>query len=185
MLRLFVSCDLEDAKTIEKLVNFQRRVFGDMEGLKLVEPQNLHFTLAFLGEQKEDELQKIKRALDELQFEPIKVELRGIGGFPSLRNPRVVVLEVRRGREQLEELAKNTRLLLDSVSVWYDKKPFVPHITLARVKTPTRRLSETLMLNMDEEFGEVQLTHVRLKKSDLKPTGPVYTTLHEVKAKSL
>jgi 2'-5' RNA ligase len=183
VLRLFVSCDIEDPNVIEKIVGFQKSVLSDMDGVKLVEPENMHFSIAFLGEQKESVLVKLTKVLERVEFSESVLELRGIRGFPSHHTPRVVVVEVGRGAEALESLARRVRELLDDASIWYDRAQFVPHMTLARLRSPSRKVAETIMLHMDDAFGEVVCGSVKLKKSELTRTGALYTTLYEVKAK--
>jgi len=183
MLRLFVSCDIEDPNVIEKIVDFQKSVLSDVDGVKLVAPENMHFTIAFLGEQKETMLEKLVKVLERVTFNESMLELRGVRGFPSHHNPRVVVVEVGRGAEALELLAKQVRELLSAASIWFDKVQFVPHMTLARLRSPSRKVAETIMLHMDDTFGKVVCSSVKLKKSELTRRGPVYTTLYEVRAK--
>jgi len=183
VLRLFVACDIEEPSVVERIVAFQRGVLGGLDGVKLVEPENLHFTLAFLGEQKESELDNIVHSLSKVELVGGEVELRGVGAFPSVKSPRVVFLEARRGSEIIVENAKRVREALDAASIWYDKAPFTPHLTVARIKSASRRIAGTLMLHMDDEFGVTAIGSVRLKKSDLRAKGPVYTTIQEYRAK--
>ncbi|MEM0120479.1 MAG: RNA 2',3'-cyclic phosphodiesterase [Thermoprotei archaeon] len=183
MLRLFVACDIEDPGVIERLVGFQRSVLWGFDRLKLVEPENLHFTLAFLGEQRESELEKILHTLSKVEPVGGEVEVRGVSAFPSTSNPRVVFAEVTRGAEILTENAERVREALDGASVWYDRAPFKPHLTLARLKSADRKLASTLMLHMDDEFGVTPVSGLRLKKSELRPSGPVYTTIQEYRVK--
>jgi 2'-5' RNA ligase len=183
VLRLFVACDIEEPVVIERIVDFQRNVLGAFDQLKLVQPENLHFTLAFLGDQRESDLEKILHTLSKVEPLGGELELRGVGGFPSPSNPRVIFVEVRRGSEIISELARRVREALDGASIWYDRAPFTPHITVARLKSLNRKLAGTLMLHMDDEFGATYVGSFRLKKSDLRPQGPVYTTLQEYPAK--
>lgn len=183
MLRLFVACDIDEPAVVERIVGFQRSVLGGLDGLKLVEPENLHFTLAFLGEQREQDLERIVEALGAVEYVGGEVELRGVGAFPSVSNPRVVFVEVRRGAELVAENARRVRGALEAAKVWFDRSPFVPHITVARVKSPQRRASGTLMLHMDDEFGTTKISSVRLKRSVLRPSGPQYTTIKEYPAR--
>jgi len=183
VLRLFIACDIEEPAVIEKVVGFQRGVLGGFDRLKLVEPENLHFTLAFLGEQREGDLEKIVHTLSKVEPVGGEVELRGVGGFPSPSNPRVVFVEARRGSEVITENAKRVREALEGASIWYDRTPFTPHLTVARLRSPDRKLAGTLMLHMDDEFGVTPVSSIRLKKSELKPSGPVYTTIQEYHVK--
>ncbi len=182
MLRLFVACEFDEPSVIEGLTRFQEKVLGGFSGIKLVEPNNMHFTLAFLGDQQEEGLSLITRALGKIRFQAAQIGLRGTGAFPSLRNPRVIFVSAANGADWLSGLASQVRENLSKEGVWYDRTPFSPHITLARVKRTEPGLYRELTPHMDDDFGSISLDTVRLKKSSLTPAGPVYESLFELHA---
>ena len=87
------------------------------------------------------------------------------------------------GKEVLVSLQKQIEIQLEKIGFQLEDRPFHPHLTLGR--TRSSRGKEELVGKMekhrDEEFGDFQIERVVLFKSDLRPTGPVYTPLREIK----
>lgn len=178
-LRTFISCDPEEPRVIEEVAAFQKQILSGFRHVKLVEPGAMHFTLAFLDEQEPENISRIKQALKEVRHPKIHVVLAGIQVFPATGTPRVVAAAVDSGREELSQLAGDVRSRLDSARIWYDRKPFVPHLTIARIKTAEAKLLETVFAYSDKVFGEFEISSFGLKQSVLRPSGPVYTTIEE------
>ncbi|MEM3671314.1 MAG: RNA 2',3'-cyclic phosphodiesterase [Thermoprotei archaeon] len=177
---MFVACDLDDPNVVEQLVDFQREVLSPFRELRLVHPDAMHFTLAFLADQDSSSVGVLKQRLKEVHAAPFKLSLAGVTAFPTPERPRVIVASVERGSNELSALAQSVRAALAAIGVWYDSKPFVPHMTLARASFATTRLSETLRLSSGRFFGEVVISTMRLKSSELTPAGPLYRTLAEL-----
>ena len=133
-LRCFVAVDVEDLNIVRKLTDVQRELASVGTRLKLVEPENLHLTLAFIGEVPPPIVEAARRALGEVSLRRFKIRLVGIGAFPTINRPRVVWVGVSEGREELQVLAREVRASLKRHGVPFDKKEFVPHLTIARVK---------------------------------------------------
>jgi len=87
------------------------------------------------------------------------------------------------GKEVLVSLQKQIEIQLEKIGFQPEDRPFHPHLTLGRMRSS--RGKEELVGKMekhrDEEFGDFQIERVVLFKSDLRPTGPVYTPLREIK----
>lgn len=122
---------------------------------KLVPQNNWHITLAFIGSCDEEKVEKLKSLLQVFQWsEPFKVSVRNFGAFPSMEEGRVLWMGLEKGKEQIEELALKLRRQLDDLDISYDPKPFVPHITLARLRSPKNlsRLSENGKMKQEVSF---------------------------------
>ena len=168
-MRLFIAIDIDD-RLKDKIADLQKRFHGI--DIKLVEKQNLHFCLKFLGEADESQINDIKAVIDKVakQFEPFEINIAGLNAFPSKNYVKVVFLEVKKGREimkaisyMLEELGKENR-------------DFIPHLTLGRVKSGQgkEKLKKLLRELEDIEIGKMDVNEIRLIKSELTPSGPVY-----------
>jgi 2'-5' RNA ligase len=87
------------------------------------------------------------------------------------------------GREVLVSFQKQIETQLEKIGFQPEDRPFHPHLTLGRMKSS--RGKEELVGRMErhkeEEFGDFQVERVILFKSDLKPSGPIYTLLKEIK----
>lgn len=148
---------------------------------KPVSASQLHFTLMFLGEINEVMLDSIKGKLADMKFDPIDVTYTGVGAFPSFKSPRVIWIGVdSSSAPRLIQLAKDVETRLNSLGFRNDK-PFTPHITLFRVKDRIKDATH-LMEYKDRNFGGDVLGEVKVKKSDLTPTGPSYSDLFTIRS---
>ncbi|MGC8577214.1 MAG: RNA 2',3'-cyclic phosphodiesterase [Thermoproteota archaeon] len=179
-MRAFVSMDLEDKNVIRKIKGVQEEIVSTGCDVKLVEEYNFHFSLAFLGEISEVQRDEICKFLGTFDKTSAKIKLSGVGSFPSRNNPRVVWIGVSDGAELLRESAKRIWPFLEKIGIKIDKR-FEPHLTIARVRSP--RNKDKLVAKLAElasvEFGEVFISPIRLKKSTLTYSGPIYETLCE------
>ena len=181
-LRSFIAFDIEDKAIIERLSNAQMELVKTGADLKLVEPKNIHITIRFLGNISPGIVEKIFKAMENVNFKPFTVEIRGLGAFPSLRFPRVVWAGIKRGEEELKGIFEQLEPQLRKLGFQPDPKGFSPHITIARVRTGRNKgeLIKKLKELIDLEIGVFTAKCLRLKRSTLTPKGPVYTTLREV-----
>ncbi|MCD6414936.1 MAG: RNA 2',3'-cyclic phosphodiesterase [Candidatus Diapherotrites archaeon] len=164
-MRCFIGVPLTD-NVRKGLSEMQKRLKHSSTKMKLVEPENLHITLRFLGEIADVEV--AKPLLEGISIKKFHVQFTHIGAFPSRDYIRVVWAGVGQGRDELVELYKAVG----------GKNSLEPHVTLARVKTKPdalllEMLDEKLDLSMDAE-------RVQLIESKLTPTGPIYSKVFEV-----
>ena len=155
-----------------ELVRIQGKLKKSSTKMKLVEPENLHITLRFLGEIDDSEVSKITERLKEISVGKFPVTFSHLGAFPSKNYMRVIWAGVTQGREELIELHRQ---------VGGKENKFEPHVTLARVKTKPDRvlvdlLEETLNLSMNVD-------KVQLIESKLTPKGPIYSKVFEIELK--
>ena len=174
-MRAFVALEVP-ATTIDSLVDFQKELSSSGADLKLVERENLHFTMKFLGEISETQAAEADSRLRSLSLKSARVEVRGVGAFPSASRPRVVWAGVTKEHERL--IIPTAKAVLDSLADIgeRDERPFQLHLTLARVRSDrnVRELQDFLRRNADRSFGVADITSLRLKSSQLTPQGPVY-----------
>lgn len=175
-MRAFVAVEITDAGVIGSLGRVQERL-GTGTG---VGPQNMHFTLQFLGEIPDSDSGGIRTALRSIRFESFALSVSGVGAFPSARSARVVWAGVdRTGGRRLAELAGAVRGALSPLGFEPDR-PFRPHVTILR--TDGEDIAEDLKKLRDTEFGTQEIRRIKLKKSVLTPAGAVHSDLLEVKA---
>ncbi len=177
--RGFISADIEPGKPLVNILNELRNSRAD---IKVVQPGLLHVTLKFLGQTDEDLVGEIEKRIDQAcdGISPFDIALKGMGAFPSLSNIRVVWVGIERG----EALAKIAAALDESVAALgfpRERRGFVPHLTLARMKSARNmgNIQEILKANAAAEFGEYRVDRINLKKSVLSPQGPSYSTVYE------
>lgn len=152
-------------------------------GLKPVQPANIHLTIKFLGEVEQSRVASLSKALHLLSKELMgfNISVHGIGAFPAWkRNPRVLWVGVE-PVEPLRELFQRVEEVAAGLDYPLENRGFSPHLTLARVRNQTDQLEPLLQrlshLTPVPRFGEMKVAQLVLFKSVLLPQGPVYTVL--------
>jgi 2'-5' RNA ligase len=156
-----------------------RRTSADV---RWVREAGLHLTLAFLGSVGAERLDAIREAIAAVaaRFEPLALEVRGLGAFPSLRRPRVLWAGVRAGG--IEELAEGVAEALVGLGFARESRRFHPHVTLARVRSPRgwKKLEPLVRAGETRNFGACKAAQIVAYRSDLRRDGAVYTKLWTV-----
>ena len=182
-IRGFIAVDMDEASVISRLVEAQRALRDLGADLKLVEPENIHATVRFLGEVPAATIELVKEQMNEIKFNPFDAEFVGLGAFPNLRRVNVVWVGMRKGHQEISRIFDQLEPRLRQIGFAPDSKGFSPHVTIARVKTGRKR--EELAKFVDDmretPFGVIHVEEVRLKRSVLTPKGPVYSTIHAVR----
>jgi len=180
-IRSFLAFDIESDTVLNRLTAAQKLLIQTSADLKLVEPQNIHVTVRFLGNITPATAEKILEEMKKLQFAPFNVKINGLGAFPDPRYPRVVWAGITDGADQLKNIFSQLEPRLRGLGFTPDPKGFSPHLTIARVRSGRNKqqLAEFITENANYEFGTINAKCLRLKKSDLTPIGPVYSTLKE------
>ena len=179
--RAFIAVDVEEPSVVERIKALQALLMATKSDLKLVEPENIHITLWFLGDITPAMAERIGDCLRALDINPFTIELMGLGAFPSPGRPRVIWIGVGRGSEELRSMYERLKPCLRKLGFRPDPKGFTPHLTVARVRRRTPELVKTIMENADMTFGSFRAEEVRLKKSVLTPRGPIYSTVLAVR----
>lgn len=153
------------------------KILGDM---KLVEHENLHMTVKFLGEVDETRLEKVISALGFLsQTRRFDISIRGIGVFPNPAYVRVAWAGVDEGARETEHLSREVDDALHALGFPRDER-FHPHFTLARVRSVDKEKMKKALTGYEAaEFGSFTVASVDLMESRLGSKGPTYTVLKD------
>jgi len=181
MIRSFIAFDIEDTTVLRNLSKVQDTLVRTGADLKLVKPENVHITLRFLGDITAEMVDQIHGEMEQTQFSPFEVKIKGTGAFPNLRRISVVWAGIRQGANELRAVFDQLEPRLQTLGFKPDFKGFSPHLTIARVRTGRNKeaLAEQLNSLGDYEFGSIKAECLRLKKSVLTPQGPIYSVLRE------
>lgn len=181
-IRSFVAFDMDNESVLKRLTAVQAQLTRTGADLKVVEPKNIHITLRFLGNVTAETAEKIYEGMKRVQFVPFDVKICGVGAFPDARYPRVVWAGMTEGADKLRDIFSQLEPHLRSLGFAPDPKGFSPHLTIARVRSGRNKaeLAKFINENVGYEFGTVRAACLRLKRSDLTPRGPIYSTLKEV-----
>lgn len=179
-MRLFIGIEVPQSPKLLEIFEIVKNTGAD---IKLVEPYNIHITLLFLGEVRDDRVEEVKDSMSGLKFNKFKVTLKGLGAFPNLTRPRVVWVGIVEGQQQLRQIRSYilNELLKRKIRP-EDDKDFSPHLTIGRVKSynSISNLINTINENMNVDIGTFEVNNVVLFKSTLTPKGPIYDKLFEV-----
>jgi 2'-5' RNA ligase len=181
-IRTFIALELPPS-LISLLAKVQENIQAMGLRAKWVRPDNIHLTLKFLGNINPADIEKIGRAMVGAvsEFETFNLVAAGIGVFPGVNRPRVIWVGL---KGQVQLLFAMQRRLEDNLAVLgykKEKRPFKGHLTLGRFRQNVNR--ETIRRVL-QEFGnlaseEFTVRRVIFYKSDLKPTGAVYSELQQ------
>ena len=183
-VRCFVAVELpaEARRCVGGLVAGLRE--ADVRGLRPVNPEGVHLTLKFLGDVAASQVGAVSSAMEGAAADarPFDLELRGVGGFPDLRRPRVLWVGVAGDLEALQRLYEAVEEALAPLGFPPEGRAFTPHLTLARLRDGTspedRARAATQLTSLAwEEGARVPVRGVSLMRSTLRPGGAVYARL--------
>ncbi len=180
-IRSFIAFDIQNQGIINRIAAAQKLLMQTNADLKLVEPKNIHITVRFLGAMNPDMVDKVYEVMKKVNFAPFNIQLQGLGVFPTVNYPRVVWAGITLGAEQLRSIFEQLEPMVHELGFAPEPNGFNPHLTIARVRSGTnkQRLVDFVTKQSEYEFGNIKANCLRLKKSQLSPMGPTYTTLKE------
>ena len=166
-MRLFIAINLNDEMK-DALMDIQdaMRNYG-IRGRETV-PENMHLTLAFIGEY--DDPDQVKEIVDSIEIRPFEILLSGVGAFKDLW---WVGLD---NSAPLQAVSRRLRRALAEAGIPFDRKKFSPHITI--IRRGEGKLSEEARGEIGEYFGaSMTVDHISLMRSDRGKNGMMYTEL--------
>ena len=182
LIRSFITFDMQNEQVLSRIATAQKLLVETGADLRPVAPQNIHITTRFLGDISPSMVDKIWEAMKSVKFTPFNIKLCGLGVFPSLNYPRVVWAGMTDGVEQLKSIFTQLEPQIRALGFAADSYGFSPHLTIARVRSGANKqnLTDFVTKKADFEFGSIKADCLRLKRSQLSPKGPTYSTLREV-----
>ncbi|MEM7112249.1 MAG: RNA 2',3'-cyclic phosphodiesterase [Chloroflexota bacterium] len=171
---------------IELPVYVQEQSVGMIEELKpqfprrtvrWVRREQLHLTLAFLGETAVSTLPALYQILDKCAYQtkPFTLQLGEMGCFPNCRKPRVLWVGLKGELEPLRKLQSDVVRAIKPLGWEPEKRPYSPHLTLGRIKDKKQHTWRKVTVAKPTAFT---VDAIHLVESKLKPTGAVYTIRH-------
>ncbi len=179
-IRVFIAVSFN-----QKLTRELRELQDQFKQLSLnaswVKPENIHLTLKFLGDVETNQVSKVFDPINKtaLAFSSFNLRLSNLGIFPSWNRPQILSIGLDNKEEILKKLKKRLELELSNVGFPRDMKPFSPHLTLARLRSPSNK---NLLKKEIEKFSVpldhlIKISEIKLFKSSLAPKGAEYTKL--------
>ena len=185
-LRTFIAINVPPA-VLDTIIRIQTRFKSLGLHESWVKPGNLHLTLKFLGDTDPDRIPGIQYTLTETlaSYTRFQLLLDSVGVFPDTNNPRVLWLGLKDQEGALKALQTDIEKALESIGFPKEQRPFSPHVTLARIKSPKGK--KKLKEELDAVNPKGISTHpfdvgeIHLYESQLTPKGSIYTLLANFK----
>ena len=184
VIRAFIAIDLPPdvqnclAQISEELID----QLGE-KSVRWVPVENIHLTLKFLGDVSLNNLDVLKEILssETATQKPIEISIGRLGAFPKVRRPRVIWVGI---EAPPELLALQRSIEGRTIKVGYppDERDFSPHLTLGRVSRTAspedvRKIGDVLSTSLVGFLGAAWVKAIHLYKSDLQPSGAVYSKM--------
>ena len=190
-VRTFVAIPIP-AEIRRRLVEVEQDLMPAKAGVKWVPEDNFHVTLKFLGYVEPERLEAVARGVEAAVrgIGPFEVELAEVGAFPKITRPSVVWVGVTRGGQEMISLADRIDREMAKIGFERENRPFSPHITVGRVKSPKNRgwppenlsgLRELIERHQNREVGSFGVEQVNIMRSELRITGPIYSVISDFK----
>ncbi|MBI3357612.1 MAG: RNA 2',3'-cyclic phosphodiesterase [Nitrospirae bacterium] len=201
MIRAFLAVELSEdlrAHIAQVQRDLKQRLSREIsKGVRIswVQPNSIHLTVKFLGDIDEQHVDPLREALSTLiKSHPIiQIPMQRLGAFPHPQQPRVLwvgpseLWEKGEDAKRLAELHQAVEGCCQSFGFAPEGRPLSPHLTVARIKEGGPSVGQALAKNgvMDRPLsplllGLMVVGSVVLMKSELRPTGAVYTKLWEI-----
>jgi RNA 2',3'-cyclic 3'-phosphodiesterase len=181
-IRSFIAIEIPELLR-QKLREFLRELKSTGADVKWVRPEAIHLTLKFLGAVERDPLETLSLAFRPAveKFSPFELKAQGAGCFPSFRNPRVVWMGLIEKEDAVSRIQREIETITAGLGFPSEDRPFKPHLTLGRVRSPKGKISLTQRIeeNSHLDLGSFRVERIILFRSDLRPEGAVYTKLQE------
>ncbi|TAL36619.1 MAG: RNA 2',3'-cyclic phosphodiesterase [Spirochaetes bacterium] len=185
MNRLFIALPVngEIRAALQPSYEFLR---GYENFLKPVAPANFHITVKFLGECEGNVATAIESTFLEITAPQAEIpfSISGIGVFPDMKKPNVIWAGLKTDADALAQVFKNVEKYVANFRFKEEKREFIPHLTIARMKSGRKIAGELLKFvekNGATEFGSSAFDRLTLYSSKLTPDGPIYTALKSIK----
>jgi 2'-5' RNA ligase len=180
-MRVFIALDIP-AEIRARMVEFMERTRPYATEARWARPEGLHVTLKFVGEVKEDKLERIKSALAAVKAAPFPVTFANAGFFPAAKSPRVFWIGVA-GGEALTQLASAVDIATHNAGVPQEERDYSPHLTLARAGSAPgaqhqlKPLASFVGTAPSPQFGTMTAQEFWLYQSQPQRGGSKYTKL--------
>ena len=178
-IRAFLAIDVDD--DLKPKINKVIKQFKQIDAnIKYVDLLNLHLTLKFFGDIDTEGIDLLSQRISDVVsgFEPFKIKIGGCGAFPNNNHIKVIWI----GLEEdgaLRDLHDKLDVEFKKLGFEADKK-FSSHLTIGRMKSAKNKNEVKAMIEEfgDVEIGEMEVDKIILKKSTLKPSGPIYDNIN-------
>jgi len=185
-VRTFIAVEVPD-EVKARMRDVQAELKKSGADVGWVRPEGIHLTLKFLGDFPAARVAELAVELDRALADigPFSLTVAGTGVFPTIRSPRVVWLGVYGDLGPLKVACGRVEAVCETFGFAREGRAFTPHLTLGRVKSQHGRDGLAGLVKQFETFeaGSFRVSSVSVMKSELRPSGAVYTEMAGIKLK--
>jgi 2'-5' RNA ligase len=183
--RLFIALPVDDENAVKSLGGVFKNLKKNESFLKSVPSDNYHITLKFLGSVESGQADSIANAFLSLdRLKKIEYKIEGLGTFPSIDNPSVIWAGLKCDEKPLFEIFKTVEDFAAAFGFTPEKRKFIPHLTLARIRNEKKissEFKEYLIREKNSFFTTSVFRELVLFESILKKTGSEYKRIKVLK----
>ncbi len=180
-VRAFLAIELPpDIKDL--IEDIKERLMPALKGIRWARPEGMHLTLKFFGDVSQGDVVCISEVVEKnvIDIAPMELNAGLPGGFPSLKRPRVLWLDIGGDTQRLEALQAEIERDLKECGFPGEKRAFKPHLTLGRARSRGGIISgseDVITETWESGTHRFDVRELILFESELKPGGAVYTRL--------
>ena len=179
LIRTFVSVSIP-----KEIVNIQSMLKStvDPKGVKVKWVMNgkMHLTLKFIGNTTQGSIDNLNEALFNVvkSAKVINLSISGTGAFPVKGRPNVLWLGIKGDIDELKQLTVNINNSLEPLGFITEKRDFLPHVTIARIKSNQKKIPN-ISNYLNTTFTELpmKIVKISLVQSESFSKGTFYTIL--------
>lgn len=179
-IRTFIAVEIPE-NVISSIRDIQQDLKAYGVDIRWIRPENIHLTLKFLGDVQAADIENISGVMSGTAegVSSISLQAKGIGVFPGVKRPRILWVGLTGQLELLSRLQKSLDANLKGIGFPTEKRPFKGHLTIGRIKTEinSKIFVDALTAFRSFESETFVADRIVLFKSELKPSGAVYTNL--------
>jgi RNA 2',3'-cyclic 3'-phosphodiesterase len=169
--RLFVAIDLPESTR-----QFLAGLDPHIRGARWAEPDQMHLTLGFFGDVREDVEFNLQKKLSAIEFGAFFLPVKDVGAFSSKGTPKIIWIGVGKAHPHLFQIYKRVQEAALAVGIEPELRPWHPHITIARCRdVSAQSLRKFLQSNAEFDAGMIRVDAFHLYSSRLTPAGPIHT----------
>jgi len=177
VMRSFIAIDINDRAIVDSIKKLQSDLESLNINLKMINPENIHITLQFLGDLKNSEINILKRILSSVTFESFSCTLLKLGTFPNMNKISVIWIGIdSESSGKLLSLYDDIDKKIIDLNFQIKRNFFSPHVTIARLKDDKNKekLQNYINENKGMNIGSQIIDNFKLKSSLLTSGGPIY-----------
>jgi 2'-5' RNA ligase len=182
-MRCFIAINIDEQ--IQKALGYlqkelQSKVDIRKGDVKWIEPENIHLTVNFLGEIKDEQTVEVCNITKDVasRYKSFDMEVKKVGCFGG-KSARVLWVGAGEDCESLLQLQQELELNLDEAGWPMETRKFSAHLTLCRIRNSKAGFKLAQLVNeyTDYTLGTTSADSVTVYQSQLTSQGPVYTIL--------